>query len=465
MTGETEFGRHRAARGWPIGPSWPLDRGIVLSDLALLATIGAVIGLFALSPVTLEAYGFAYVTSGGGIFSKVHPATILAILALALRLLATRRPMHAARTLATGDAGVVLMLGAVLIAAFYAVKIAHTPVTPLIDTFVLPVMMFLLLRDLDPAILRALALAVGAVFCANAVIAILEFVRHYHVVSIPVPPSATSDPMRGDATFDWRAQLANDWRATALLGHPLTNGLATGALIICSAARGSDWIPVLVKGPVVLLQAVAMFCFGARTSLVLTVIATVLLVVARALGALAAGQRLAPRRIAIVVVALCGIAVMGTVLVESGFADQTIERFQDDHGSATTRITMFNLFTPLSWSDILLGPDPEQLATLQRLEGLEFGIESSWVGLALSYGVVVTAIILTGLAAFSHSVLKASGPGGGLVLLYFFILASVAATMSTKTTIFAMTIVLILVVLRSGVDRRPVRPMTSIGEA
>ena len=458
----------RSARGptagWPAS-SWRFDRSIILSDLALLATASSVVGLFAISPETLEAQGIAYMTSGGGALSKVHPSTLLALIALVLRCLAGRRPLRTAWTLATGDAGVVLMLGACAIASFYAVKVSHTPMTPLIDTFVLPVLMVLLLRGINPAILRGLALVVGLVFCANAVIAILEVLRHWHLVSIPVPAGATSDPRRGDATFDWRAQLAEDWRATALFGHPLSNGLATGALIICSVARGTDWIAPAVKVPVVLLQAAAMFAFGARSALVLTGVATVLLIVKRSLAALSAGQRLSPRRLAIVLCLLFVAIGLGTALVDSGFANQTLERFQDDQGSATTRVTMFNLFAPLSWSSIMLGPDPEQVATLQRLDGLEFGIESSWIGLALTYGAIVTAILLTGMGAFTWSVLKASGPGGGAVILYFYILASVAATMSTKTTIFAMTIVLILIFLQRDDSRRASRPAASAGWA
>ena len=255
------------------------------------------------------------------------------------------------------------MITAVLIAAIYATMISHTPMTPLIDTYALPVLVFLLLRDLDPRILRWLGLLIGLVICANAVIAILEYHRHFHLVSIDVPEGATSDPRRGDATFDWRAQLANDWRATALLGHPLTNGLITGAFIICLCARGSRWIPVAIKIPIVLLQATALLAFGARTALVLTIVCSAWVGVQRCLGALRNGARIEPRHLAIVLIGLGAAAAIGAILFASGFGDQTIQRFQQDQGSAETRITMFKLFDPLSFSDMLLGPDPDVIAT------------------------------------------------------------------------------------------------------
>ncbi len=460
MTGASAPTRHGTSpRGLP-------DLRLLSADLALVATALAVAGLFAISPVTLEAAGIAYMTSGGSLLSKVHPSTLLAAIALILRCLAGRRPLHTAWRLATSDTGVTLMLAAFAVTALDATLIAHTPMTPLIDTFVLPVLVYLLLRDLNPIVLRWMALLVGLVICANGVIAVSELLRHFHLVSIDVPAGASSDPTRGDVTFDWRAQLALDWRATALLGHPLVNGLVTGALIICLAARGSDWIPAKVRYPVMCLQGIALLvAFGARTALVLTIAFSLMLGFEQYLHSLRDGARLDPRKLVLLLIGAIVVIGIAILVYESGYADNTLDRFQNDEGSATTRITMFALFTPLSPSEMLFGPDPDLVATWQRLEGLEFGIESSWVGLALSYGLVVTGILVTGLAAFVRSILKTAGPGAAIVLIYFFILVSVAASMSTKSTIFALTIVLIQTFLQKDVRWRPDRSQTRVGLA
>ena len=444
----------RRAIGWPSAERLPFDRRILCADLALAATVCAVIALFALSPVTLEGMGIPYMTAGGGVFSKVHPATPLAGCALALRCLAARRPLAEAWRLVTADAGALLLLCAFAIMVAYASLISHTPFTPLIDTFALPALMFLLLRDIDPRITRALAIAVLLLFCANAVMALVAFIGQRHLITIPVPAGVSSDPTRGDVTFDWRAQLANDWRATALMGHPLTNGLATGALILCLFARGTSWVPALIKAPIIVFQAVAMLAFGARTALVLTIILSIWLGAGHLFHLLKEGRRLRPQHVAFGLV-LVAIALLGVGLfAQTSLVERTLERFQNDQGSATTRITMFYLFDPLSWSDIILGPDPDQVATQQRLEGLEFGIESSWVGLALTYGLAVTTITLTALAAFTRSLMKATGPGTGIVALFFVIQVSTAASLSTKTTILAMTTALLLILLQKneGVD-------------
>lgn len=427
----------------------------LLADLAVLATVAAVVGLFAVSPETLESRGFAYMTSGGGILSKFHPSTLIAIVALGLRCLATSRPLRTGWRVATGDTGAVLLLAGVAIAGLYATMISKTPVTPLVDTFALPVLVFLLLRDLDAAVVRWLALLIALILCANAVIAMIEFLRDWHLVTIDVPEDATADPTRGDATFDWRAQLAADWRATALLGHPLVNGLIAGSFILCLAAPGSRWLPAFVRAPLLLLQFVSLSAFGARAALVLTAALGGWMGLGQAVEAISRGARVKPAQIAIGLLAISLLIGAGAILLQSGFLDHTIERFGNDEGSATTRITMFNLFQPFSLSDLLLGPDQDVAATQQRLEGLEFGIESSWIGLVLIYGLVVTTILVVGLLAFSWSVIKACGRGTALVLIFYFILISVSASMSGKTTSFAMAIILTSVFLRKDERRRP----------
>ena len=461
MTGRLVTPSHRATRGWPSADRLPFERRVLCADLALAATVCAVVALFAISPVTLEGFGIPYMTAGGGIFSKVHPATPLAGCALAFRCLAARHPLSSAWRLMTADTGALLLLCAFGIMVAYAAVIAHTPFTPLIDTFALPALMFILLRDIDPQILRALGMVVLLIFCANAVMALTETITQRHLITIPVPEGVSSDPTRGDVAFDWRAQLANDWRATALMGHPLTNGLATGALILCLFARGASWLTPLVKAPIVLLQAVGMLAFGARTALVLTIVLSLWLGGGQLLHMLKQGRRLGPQHVAFALVAVAVALLAVGLFAQTSLVEHTLERFQNDQGSATTRITMFHLFDPLSWSDIILGPDPEQVATQQRLEGLEFGIESSWVGLALSYGLAVTTMTLVALAAFTRSLVKATGAGTGVVALFFVIQVSTAASLSTKTTILAMTTALLLILLQKDKDihlhRRPCR--------
>ena len=357
----------------------------LFAGLAVVATAGCLVALFGVSTLLLDKLGIPYTTSGGGVFAKVHPATVAALAACVFRCLAGGNPARTGWRLLTRDGRLVVTLAAVAVAGAFATLVSRQPVSPLVDTFVLPLLVFVLLRDLDAAVLRRLALLVLAMLLANAVIAMLEFTHGFHLVALDVPNGVTADPTRTDAVFDWRAEIANDWRATALLGHPLVNGLVVGVVIVCLAAPASAWLPDVVAVPLLLIEAASMFTFGARLSLVLAASLAGWYVLGRAVAA-ARGPGLARRRLALGVLVAGAAAVALAILAQAGFLDRTLERFTHDNGSASTRLTMFALFEPLSWDAILLGPDPEVVATWQRIQGLEFGIESSWIGLVLSYG-------------------------------------------------------------------------------
>jgi hypothetical protein len=109
---------------------------------------------------------------------------------------------------------------------------------------------------------------------------------------------------------------------------------------------------------------------------------------------------------------------------------------------------MWSLFDPIPWRDLVLAPDQAVVKTWQRLEGLEFGIESFWVGFALTYGLIMSTVLIAGLAAFVVSVVRLSGRGALAVFLFYFAGASTSTSLSSKTTSFAVLTALVLLVLR-----------------
>ena len=417
------------------------------ADVSMALTGAGIVGLFAISALLLEHYGIAYISSGGGVTSKFHPSTMLLILALILRCLSSRHPFVAGWRLVSDDPGVVILATAVVITIFYAALISKTPVTGLVDTFVLPILVFLALRDLHPALRRWIAMVVIIVFAINAAMAIYEFINQSHIIQLGQFDSFSADPTRADATFDWRAELALDWRATALLGHPLVNGLIVCSMITCLVVPGSRWMPMAIKAPLLAVQCLSMFAFGARTSLTFTILICAFALCHYGYKTWRGGVRLKVGHLAIVF-ALIGLATLAAGAdLGTSFFDRTLERFSSDAGSANARFTMLELFGPLSWSDIMLGPNQEVVATLQRMYGLEFGIESSEIGLALTYGVLVTSFLVIGVIAFSRSVVRVSGRGSLLVLIPFYISISGTASLSGKTTSLAMAVALIMVFL------------------
>ena len=62
----------------------------------------------------------------------------------------------------------------------------------------------------------------------------------------------------------------------------------------------------------------------------------------------------------------------------------------------------------------------------------------------------MASLLLAGLLAFCREIVRRCGAGAGVVLGFYFVLVSVTASMSGKTTTFAMVVALVLLFLRSG---------------
>jgi hypothetical protein len=93
-----------------------------------------------------------------------------------------------------------------------------------------------------------------------------------------------------------------------------------------------------------------------------------------------------------------------------------------------------------------LWPAPPR--TQQRVEGLEFGVESFVVGFILDYGLLITALLLAGLGAFIAAMLQVRGRGAIPGLTVFFVVAVTAESISAKTTMFGLVVSLILLFIR-----------------
>ena len=139
------------------------------------------------------------------------------------------------------------------------------------------------------------------------------------------------------------------------------------------------------------------------------------------------------------------VAVALIVLQQSGFFDQFVNRLVDDDGSAGTRVEMFELFKYLNWYDFLLGPDPRQIATLMAQHGLLYGIESFWVAVMLLHGLVVSLLFFAALFFFCREAVTSAGTGAFVVFLYFFAVASTSVSLSAKSPVFAIMVMLAFV--------------------
>jgi hypothetical protein len=412
-----------------------MDWAIVLLVLLAIVLMNAV-------PHTLlDHMKIHYVTSGGSPLEKFHPASYLFVLALCLTLLRDGAPVREVDRM-IADAPLILLYAFSIALVVIQSIVFGRPVTGAFDAYVLPLIAFLVLAALSPAQQRPLVWTLHLVMLVNIGLAYFEHFTGHRIV-----PLVGKNPA-----------LLAEWRATALLGHPLSASGLVGAYALALMLRPGLVPRATLRVGVILFSLGSLFVFGGRTSLVL-----VLMVI----GALAARGALRFARgarvpLGLVIIGVCGAFLLAggvLVLFNAGFLDQMLLRFSSDNGSAWARVASIQLLMSLDWHELLLGVDSARLESLQGLFGIRAGIEDFWFACIAQYGLIVTIGLTIGLAGFFVEVLRRSHAVARVHVVFLVVMAAGSITFSAKGVTLAQYVILMLLLLaRDRPAHIPVAP-------
>lgn len=406
-------------------------RGAV-ARLACGFYLAALICAFTVSSMLLAHFGVAYDTDGGGALQKIHPATDLALLAIALTCARRGLPDRLA-----GLPGLLMFAAMWTLLLVFSIVVQHAPVAVLLDNYALAAATLLIADDLGAPTRRMIRRFLHGVMFANAMIGAAEFATHWRLVPYVI----------GGVE-----ELA-DTRSTALLGHPLTNAGTTGVYLLCLLLGGD---PLLTPGrrlALIAAQLVGLVVFGGRTAIVFVC----LILLAKAV--IAGGRILLggafDLKASIAIFAGAPLALLlGGLIYALGGLDRLIERFTDDNGSALARVIMFRLFDLFPLSDLLLGPDPSEVTSTLATLGIPVGIENTWIAFIFQYGALMTLCFALGLAALLFEIYRRARPGALPLFVYFIGVISSATGLSSKTAQLAHFVVLLTFLFRDFPSRR-----------
>ncbi len=385
---------------------------------------------FLVSPMLLFNWGFSYEDVGGSVIEKVHPGTWLVLLALVLVAFGRGNPLTILDDFSRPPA-LAMYLFAWALLMFFTIVIKKGPFTPLIDTFALPAMLFALAGTMAASEKRRAALIIHLLLNANALLGLYEYLSGYRLT-----PYVAGTLL-----------IEVDWRSTALLGHPLANASITGSYALLLGLGGGQDLPKLMRPAVMSLQLIAMIAFGGRSALVLTIL-LLACVGFWDMSRFLRGGRVDMLQTGLMLMAAPVVIAAFIYAIDAGFFDQMLQRFVDDQGSAKARVIMLKLFNYITWEDLVFGPDSALISSLQRTEGIEYGIESFWVAFILTNGVAMSMIFFLALFAFSWQLVTATRINTVILLIYFYLLASTSVSLSAKTCSFGMFVIMILTMMR-----------------
>jgi hypothetical protein len=393
--------------------------------------------LLAVSSTLLTARGIHYLTSGGAFYEKLHPATYFAALAFAAMLLRHANPAAGLATLLAQSRAFLVFLLCWMLLSIHVAMLGR-PFTVIVDTYLLPALLCALVWQLSAGQKAVLVKCLHGFLLLNIALGYYEYFSGRHLMPLTV----------GDLP------VLNEWRSSALLGHPLTASGLVGAYVLALVLR-----PSLVRLPALRLALVtfslgSLMVFGGRTALV-----AVLLIMAGAAGVrllrLVRGERVAlPAVIAALFIAFV-LAAGAFAAFDLGLFDKMLLRFSSDKGSALARVATFHFLSNFSLGELAFGPDQVRANALQRQMGLSYGIENFWISCIVQFGVVHTVILTIGLTALFFDILRRSHPAAWAVMLMIVLIAASSVSFSSKNIQLAQFVLLMVLLLPHEVSPGP----------
>jgi hypothetical protein len=407
-----------------------------MAALTAALTALTVLLVMGVSSLMLARLGISYEEAGGPAWQKIHPATFAGVLAVLSLCIAAGNPFNVVEDIVRRQPGALVFLAAVAGILFYYSIRFGSPVTQLIDTFILPWMLFILLTRSSQAWVKAAAICLHVFMAVNASLALAEF-----ALGVRITPIVAEGIV-----------LTGDWRSSALLGHPLTNAAAAAMYGFLIVIGGGRELPPWLRLTAVALQVAAMPVYGGRLAtglfLIFGIVAMAYLVWANR-----DNMRLTPAAAAIGVLSGMASAALAVIAFSAGFFDKFIGRFLDDQGSAAARQSMFDLVARLPEQNFWLGSDPVYVATLQRMQGIPFGIESFWVAMTVYYGLLIAAPFFLCFLYFMYEHARATRPAALWAILLYLLIISGSTALASKTTSLAHFTIFTLVLLRRETRR------------
>ena len=323
-----------------------------------------------------------------------------------------------------------LCASVMLICVMWWCTIIGNPLSPLIVTCLTPLVFLQLLERLRPDELGKLRRWIDIILLGNSTLAIAEQVFDIH----PLPRLAGVLVYVGDP------------RSIGFIGHPLTSATVTGLMLIYLVISSLD---DRLRGAVlarIVVHSIALVFFGGRVALA----TTGFLIVAYALfdGASAKSHlRSTPFAKRLAVVALIATAV--SVLIVSGAADDVLDRFINDQGSASIRWSSLTIFMTLSPQQLLTGLSTGDQAVIANALGFRSIIESTWLAWIIGYGLIATFGLVIVLTVILRACLRRAERAHYYMTVMFLVTITSSLGLATKTQLLTW-LVCIMVTTRGG---------------
>lgn len=391
-----------------------------LEPMLLLASVIAVV----VGGPLLEMLGIAYVSRGGILLEKLHPSTYVILAAFGCFLVARGDPVAFVQRRWVSQGSELFFLGTLAVVATLGVALHGTSgLAYLVDAFVAPVLFALMLPHVSPRARGRIFKAVLWLLTLNAAIALVEYAGRRPLIGF----------------LQW---AGDEFRSSALLGHPLNNALIT----VPAAILGFHLATTVRGGPVLppVLLSLALLAFGGRAATMVALLGVGALVVLDLALGLARRTLTLGRVVLYLALMLGGPVAVLAVLGGTSLGQRILERFYLDPG-AQTRLDVLDIFNYIGTDQLWFGIDSNKIAAVLEFEAPTsiMVVENFWIFMIINLGIVSFTILAAGFIPFLIKLARSGDHAPAVTVLTFIVTASSNNSLASKTT--ALTILVALV--------------------
>jgi hypothetical protein len=259
---------------------------------------------------------------------------------------------------------------------YFLVDNLSSNISFIIDTLISPFLFFIYLKSSSINFQRYLPLFALKLILVNSFLAIIERIIEFNF-------------------FPINQHYGDEFRSTALLGHPLNNALITFIfllfILIIDMRHGKKIFYLIIF-------LLALFCFGGRGSLLASFIGIIILYLSQFF--ISKNEYFSKfSKLNVLVFSSILIAIFNYIFLFTSFGERLRSASKDDGGSANVRLESINLIDISKISNFLMPLSNKSVIKLSENSGVEI-IENFLIVWILRFGLILTAILIYFLLRF-----------------------------------------------------------------
>lgn len=358
--------------------------------------------------------GVPYTREGGSLLIKLHPATVMLLVAAILMVLGGgRRSDPVGETLPAG-----FLVGMALSLAYLLIMTGTGNLIVLLDTFVPAGILAMLLCRATQQQLYFLRRLIQVLIAINALLALGEVTARSTLVPLYL----------NDAQY---RPHSIEFRPTALFDHPLTGSVMTMlGLALCPMGG-------VIRVAFGMLMWAALIAFGGRTALAVSLLAVIVLGGLRVWRMILQRDPRLPYLLLTTVLSCVAAVPLVGLAIDMGVGTRLAGHLYWDE-SAQVRLAQWQLLDQLDSWQLLFGTRRDELLAVLNLLRLDSGVEvveNFWLLMFVSFGAVGFPLFALSLAALLVWCWRQSALRGRLLLVSILVVASASNSLGRKSTI------------------------------